>query len=136
MADTPLAKKLGIKPDHTTLVINAPEGYVPILGALPNGVEAGTTGTGAFDFVQLFVGSKADVDKHAQGAIDSVKPGGLLWFSYPKKSSAIKTDVTRDIGWEEVAKAGWRPVTQIAIDETWSALRFRPVGDVKPRKKP
>mgnify|MGYP000526833911 CR=1 FL=1 len=132
MADTPLAKKLGIKPDHTTLVINAPEGYVQSLGTLPNGVEAGTTGTGQFDFVQLFVGSKADMDKHAPGAIDSVKPGGLLWFSYPKKSSAMKTDVTRDIGWEEVAKAGWRPVTQIAIDETWSALRFRPVDDVKP----
>ena len=39
-------------------------------------------------------------------AIESVKPGGLLWFSYPKKSSAIKTDIARDVGWETVAGAG------------------------------
>ncbi len=47
----------------------------------------------------------------------------------------IETNVNRDTGWDVMADAGWRPVTQIAIDDTWSALRFRPAADVKPRRR-
>ena len=54
----------------------------------------------------------------------------LLWLSYPKRSSKVETDLSRDVGWEVVADAGLRPVTQVSIDETWSALRFRPVERV------
>ena len=63
--------------------------------------------------------------------MQAVKAGGLLWFTYPKKTAKIKADITRDTGWESVRAAGWRPVTQIAIDETWSALRLRPESEVK-----
>jgi hypothetical protein len=54
-----------------------------------------------------------------------------------KKTSNITTDITRDIVWEEVMmmNAGIRPVTQIAVDETWSALRFRPTSDVKSKSR-
>ena len=135
MADSPLVKKLGIKPNQKMMVVDAPEGYVRTLGALPEGSELTTTAQGTFDFVHLFVRTKADIDGHATAALESVKPGGMLWFSYPKKSSIIKTDVTRDIGWEVVAEAGWRPVSQISIDDTWSALRFRPTSDVKRKKR-
>jgi len=54
----------------------------------------------------------------------------LLWIAYPKQSSGIKTDVNRDILWQLSLQTGLRPVTQIAIDETWSALRFRPAERV------
>jgi predicted transport protein len=47
-------------------------------------------------------------------------------MSYPKTSSGIKTDLTRDVGWKIVEDAGWRGIAQVAIDETWSATRFRP----------
>ncbi len=47
------------------------------------------------------------------------------WAAYPKKTSGIDTDITRDHGWEALNAAGLRPVRQIAIDDTWSALRFR-----------
>ena len=63
----------------------------------------------------------------------ALKLGGLLWFSYPKKSSKVETDITRDVGWDALGSTGLRPVTQVAIDDTWSALRFRPVVDVKSR---
>lgn len=63
-------------------------------------------------------------------AIASVRPGGLLWISYPKRSAKVETDMTRDIGWETIDAAGWQGVTQIAIDATWSALRFRPAAEV------
>lgn len=135
MAESPLIKKLGIKPGQKILILNAPEGYIQTLGALPGGAEVKTSAGGMFDFVQLFVRNKADIDDHAATAMQSLKPGGLLWFAYPKKSSSIKTDITRDIGWDALMAAGIRPVTQIAIDDTWSALRFRPISEVKSGSK-
>jgi hypothetical protein len=136
MTESPLIKKLGIKPGQKMLILNAPEGYLQALGTLPAGNEAKTAPGGTFDFVQLFVRNKADVDNHAATAMQSLKPGGLLWFTYPKKSSSIKTDITRDTGWEGLMAVGIRPVTQIAIDDTWSALRFRPTSEVKSASKP
>jgi hypothetical protein len=139
MAGSPLAKKLGIKAGHRVLVMSAPEGYMEMLGPLPEGVEvqvrlpAGADGT--FDFVQVFARSRADVDTQAAEALRALRPGGLLWFSYPKGSSKVKTDITRDIGWESVTGAGMEIVAQVSIDDTWSAGRFRPSGDVKSRKR-
>ena len=83
--------------------------------------------------MQTFVRNKAEVDSSAEKAIAALKPGGLLWFSYPKKGSKVVTDITRDVGWDVLGSAGLRPVTQVAIDDTWSALRFRPIADVKSR---
>ena len=135
MADPTLVGKLGIKPGHKLLIMNAPEGYREILGALAEGTELDSNGGQGFDFVQLFVQNKADVDKLAPEAVRALKTGGLLWFSYPKKSSKVETDISRDVGWEALTSAGMRAVTQVSIDGTWSALRFRPVSDVKPRMK-
>jgi hypothetical protein len=131
MADTSLTRKLGIKPDYRLLILNAPEGYLETSGTLPEGAEIKTSAEGSFDLVQIFLYNKADVEKLAPTGIQAVKPGGLLWFTYPKKTAKIKSDITRDTGWESVRAVGWRPVTQIAIDETWSALRFRPESEVK-----
>ena len=134
MADTPLTKKLGIKAGHRMLVMNAPEGYLNVLAELPHGVELNTMAEGAFDFVQIFVNSKAEVDNLASTGLGALQPGGLLWLCYPKKTSKVATDITRDTGWDSLTQANMRPVSQISIDETWSALRFRPVDDVKPRR--
>jgi hypothetical protein len=140
MAETPLVKKLGIKPGYKLLILNAPEGYLTTLGALPEGVEVRTEAkdtvgiSGPFDAVQLFAHSKADVDQFAPGAIRAVKSDGLLWISYPKKSSKIKTDIHRDVGWDAVVKAGFEGVSLISVDDTWSAMRFRPASEVKSRR--
>ncbi len=139
MAETSLVKRLGIKPGHKLLILNAPEGYVDQLDVLPEGATLMTTSEhltdAAFDFVHLFVRSKAEVDAQALAVMSACKPGGLVWFSYPKLSGKIKVDITRNVGWETVSKAEWRPVTAISIDDTWSALRFRPLSEVKVRAK-
>ncbi len=109
MADTSLIKKLGIKPKYRLLILHAPEGYREQLGTLPAGVE---------------------LEKHGPMAIKLVKPGGLLWISYPKLSSKVPTDLSRNVLWEVFPNKEWRPVTQISIDEVWSALRFRPKSEV------
>jgi hypothetical protein len=131
MGETPLVKKLNIRPGYKVLILNAPQEYRAFLGDVPEGVEIVTNGGGTFDLVQLFVYSRADVEQKALVAIKAVKPGGLLWFAYPKKSGKIKTDISRDSGWNTVVEAGWEGVTQIAIDDTWSALRFRPLSEIK-----
>lgn len=65
----------------------------------------------------------------------SYRPGGHLWLAYPKKSDAIRSDLTRDHGWEPIDALGLLAVTQIAIDENWSALRFRHRGEIKVLKR-
>ncbi len=130
MVASSLAKKLGIKAGYKLLVLNAPEGYMATLGELPEGTEVKSSGGGTFDFVQVFVYNKKEIDKHATEAARSVKAGGLLWFCYPKKTSKIKTDVTRDQGWDSVFRAGLVGVAQVAVDETWTATRFRRSSEV------
>lgn len=133
MVDTSLVKKLGIKPKQRVLIQYAPEGYSDQIGALlPVDVELVTTpaSSGNFDLVLQFVRNKAEVEKDIPKAIELVKPGGRLWISYPKQSSKVPTDINRDILWKVFPNSEWRPVTQISIDEIWSALRFRPKSEV------
>ena len=133
MTENPLLKKLQLKSALRVLILNAPEGYVASLGPLPNGVAQADGQAGTFDFVQLFVRDSAELAAFAPNALAKIKPDGVLWIAYPKQSSKVTTDITRDRGWEPVTAAGLRPVTQIAIDEIWSALRWRPIELVKSR---
>ena len=138
MAEGTIIKKLGIKPGYKVLILNAPPGYAKSLGALPDGAtiaEGITPPGGQFDLVQYFAHDKAEVDQNAQAVIHAVKMGGLLWFSYPKKTGKIKTDLSRDVGWDSVAKAGWIGVSLISIDDTWSSMRYRPASEVKSTRK-
>lgn len=134
MPGCPLTKKMGVKPGQKMLVMNAPEGYRELLGRLPEGTALSLAPEGEYDFVQLFVRDSLELEAMGTRAISAVRRGELLWLCYPKKSSGVNSDLTRDEGWELVSKAGLRPVSQVAVDETWSAVRFRPVEDVKPRR--
>ena len=131
-ADATLARKLQVKPASRVLVLDAPEGYVERLGAA---AETEPREDGAYDVVQVFVKDRLDVERRAAPALRALRRGGVLWFSYPKRASQVATDLTRDHGWDVVAQAGLRPVAQVSVDEVWSALRFRPASDVRPRTK-
>ncbi len=133
MVDTSLIKKLGIKSKQKLLILNAPENYVEqIATLLPTEVRFVTSmsETTHFDMVIQFVNSKEEVEHETPKAIAMVNPGGRLWIAYPKQSSKVKTDINRDILWQIFPNSEWRPVTQISVDETWSALRFRPKSEV------
>jgi hypothetical protein len=108
---------------------NAPGGYVEKLEAGLEGIEILAGPDAAADAVLLFVNNLAEAQALAPGAVATVapaKPEGILWIAYPKGGSGIKTDVNRDKLWPVVQKSGWRPVRQIALDDVWSAMRFRP----------
>ncbi|MDX1534461.1 MAG: hypothetical protein R3291_02445, partial [Thermoplasmata archaeon] len=83
-----------------------------------------------YDWGQAFVRDVADLRRLAPQARDAVRYDGLLWISYPKQSSKVATDINRDVAWKVMEEFGLRPVFQVSVDETWSALRFRPAEEV------
>lgn len=120
-----LAQKLQIK-SGKLIVLNAPKGYVEQLAKGLKDIAVSSRAVSQAEAVLLFVNSLAQVEKLAPKAIQAVRPDGLLWVAYAKGTSKVKTDVNRDRLWEAMQPTGWQPVRQIAIDEVWSALRFRP----------
>ena len=119
-----LAGKLQIKPGSKVLILGAPDGYLASLEPLPAGAEVAEEPGDFFDVVQVFVRDRADLDEVAETALEALKPGGILWMSYPKRSSRVPTDLSRDVGWDPLYEAGRGPVAAISIDEVWSGLRF------------
>jgi hypothetical protein len=146
MAETPLAKKLTLKPGQCLLAVHTPTNFANSLAPLPDGValtEAGElaeladVAAGTYDAIAVFFTLRAEVEDAADAAIRALKPGGALWLCYPKlsaKAARGASDLTRDTGWDALTQRAWRPVTQIALDATWSALRFKPIADVPTRR--
>ncbi len=131
MPEKTLTQKMLVRTGQQIALMNAPADYEARLGALPDGAAVTRTPDGAYDAVHLFVHNKADIDAHIAQAVAAVKPGGMLWVAYPKKSGSIKTDITRDHGWDALAALDWHAVTQISLDETWSVFRVRPRAEIK-----
>jgi hypothetical protein len=129
-----IVKKLGLKPGMRALVIGAPSGYMDSLAPLPDRLEVSQNLGSTHEFVQFFATKKSDIAKSAKQLLPSAAPGALVWITYPKKTSGVDSDLSREEVWAAMEGTGWRPVAQIAIDEVWSALRFRPIQDVKSRK--
>lgn len=124
-----VAQKLGLKPGTTARVLFLPAGLETLLADWPEppGREPG----GTADHVLAFVGSVADLAAKVPSFLAAYREGGHLWVAYPKKTGAIRTDITRDHGWAPLAGAGFLAVTQIALDDTWSALRFRREHEIR-----
>ena len=131
---TSIVKKLGLKPGMRVLVLGAPSGYMDSLAPLPDGVAVSESLGSAHEFVQFFATKKSEITKSAKKLLQSAAPGALVWVTYPKKTSRVDSDLSREEVWAAMEGTGWRPVSQIAIDDVWSALRFRPIQDVKSRK--
>jgi hypothetical protein len=132
MADSSLAKRLGIKAGQRVLLLDAPAGIGAALGELPAGAQMVSDGPAAV--VVAFAQTRAALTAIAPRARDAMQASGSLWFAYPKLTAQTAGELKREVVWEVVAAAiDQRPVTQISIDDTWSALRFRPASEVKSR---
>lgn len=125
-------KKLRWKPGMNVLIMNPPEEFTQEEGSWTIHVEGmDLTEPSSHDLVLLYVKSAADLVNWASPALSAVTYDGLLWIAYPKKTSKIKTDIHRDHGWEPVQHAGFEGVALVSLDDTWSAMRFRPIELVK-----
>ena len=126
-------KKLNLKDQREVVIVNAPESFEGELKKL-EGVkvrrELPAKGTAAF--VLSFVTKQRDVDTLARAVGTRTEGDAVVWFAYPKQSSRRYTsEINRDDGWKALGKAGFEPVRSVAIDEDWSASRFRRVEFIK-----
>jgi hypothetical protein len=112
--------KLQIKPGQRVCALNVPEGID--LGL----ADASTTDAAVADAVIAFVPDRAALDAWAEPVLQAARRDALAWFAYPK-AGQLGTDLDRDVlAALVVGYGGVRPVRQVAIDDVWSALRFRP----------
>jgi hypothetical protein len=131
---TSLFKKLNFKNHKAIVAINYPKSFeaelnamkeiVPIIGSIRKTKE--------IDFALLFVTQQKEIDALIKEIYPKLKGDAALWFCYPKGTSKnYKCDFNRDTGWQTVATYNLETVRMVAIDEDWSALRFRKVAFVK-----
>lgn len=134
MTTSRLAQKLRIPAGRRVLVVNAPAEYGALINPLPGGTVIAKSGKGPFPFAHVFAHDVAELQRYAPRALDTLEYDAVLWMSYPKGSSKLSSDLNRDHGWELLGERGLRPVAAVSVDSVWSALRFRPIGEVKSRR--
>jgi len=119
----PLVQKLGIKPGTTIAILNAPKGYERTLGKLPSVTRKSNART-AIDFVQFFTTEKRELERRFGMLARALSPAGMLWISWPKKSSGVATDLTEDVIRSVGLAHGLVDVKVAAVDDVWSGLKF------------
>jgi hypothetical protein len=126
-------EKLNLKNQNPIVVINAPESFEPELAGL-RGVMVirDVKSVGEIEFFLAFVTKQKEVDTLARAVVMKATEDAVVWFSYPKGTSKkYKSEINRDEGWQVLGKGGLEPVRMVAIDEDWSAVRFRRVELIK-----
>lgn len=120
---TPLHKKLGIKPGQTAWMRGEPVGYGAELRKAGN-FEIARSLSADLDFIHVFTASRTELQRDFSKLRDALRAQGMLWVSWPKKSSGKATDLDENIVRELGLKSGLVDVKVCAVDETWSALKF------------
>lgn len=121
---TPLLKKLGIKPGFRIFVFQAPAEYFDWLSPLPVDVNISQRLSGRFDFIHIFVKDHKTFSAQILKSMKCLNSDGMIWVSWPKKSSGIVTDLNENIIRDFGLKSGLVDIKVCAVDETWSGLKF------------
>lgn len=120
----PLIDKLGIKPAHRGAILDAPAGYLALLGDLPAGIiQRGELGS-HLDFVQYFVMQRDALEQRFAGLKAALAPTGMLWISWPKRAAKLPTDLDENVVRAIGLAHGLVDVKVIAVDPVWSGLKF------------
>ncbi|MBS0226275.1 MAG: hypothetical protein JSS25_08055 [Proteobacteria bacterium] len=132
---TPLFKKLNLGTLQRIHVLNAPESFEPELAALA-GVEVKRDARGKIAWALAFAVTQDELDKASRALAKAADGDAQVWIAYPKGSSKrYRCEFNRDSGWTVLRAAGFDTVRMVAIDEDWSALRFRRSGYIKTSAK-
>lgn len=129
---TPLFNKLNLGTHRDVLVVNAPDSFAPELAALTDvTIRREPKGLTTIPFALVFVKTFAEIEAASRWLPKAVGDA-TIWFAYPKGTSKrYRCEFNRDTGWAALGAAGFEPVRQVAIDEDWSALRFRRTEYIK-----
>jgi hypothetical protein len=132
----PISQKLKVKEKDTLLTINAPSDFKKGLLGLPAGVKIIDSGKD-YNQVHWFVYNRMQMEKEMSKVMKLLKEGIIVWVYYPKGTSKIQTDLTRDKGWDcllaESDKLTW--ISLISFDDTWSVFGFRPKTEIDRKKE-
>jgi hypothetical protein len=123
---TPLIQKLGIRPGQRICILNAPQGYEKTLGALPTSVKnlAKLGKPHSLDVIHFFTSEFGELAKNFSKFRTALAYDGMLWISWPKKSSGVLSDMDENIVRDFGLDNGLVDVKVAAIDEIWSGLKF------------
>jgi hypothetical protein len=128
-----VVQKLGIKPGFRIFVDGAPASYDDIIGRLPADVTIAPRLKAPLDMAHVFAKQAAVLRKKLPACREAIAPDGMVWVSWPKKSSGVVTDVTENVVRDTALSLGLVDVKVCAIDDTWSGLKL--VIPVKQRGK-
>jgi hypothetical protein len=121
---TPLAKKLGIREGFVIRLINAPAYYFDLFTDLPQQISIQTGNKTEKDFIHFFTKDENEYTRLLPALKNEIKPHGMIWVSWPKKTSKVVTDVTEDLVRNYALKTGLVDIKVCAVDETWSGLKL------------
>ncbi len=127
-------KKLNYKGQDRILVLNAPAAFEPSLESLAEEAEVvhNAEHAGKVGFAIVFAVMKAELELLVNQVMPQLEKDAVFWICYPKGTSKrYRCDFNRDTGWELLGEYNMEPVRQVAIDEDWSALRFRNIENIK-----
>lgn len=130
----PIFKKLNYKDQKEIVVINAPSSFETEMDEMKSeaAVKTKIAGLKNISFALAFAIRQQDVDNTAKLFAPLIQGDCVLWFAYPKGTSKkYKCEFNRDNGWAVLGNLGFEPVRMVAIDEDWSALRFRKTDHIK-----
>jgi len=125
--------KLNLKDHKQILVLNSPDSFEPELKSLRGvAIERDLRSIGRIEFALAFVTKQKEVDALGKAIASKAAGDAVVWFAYPKGSSKkYKSEINRDNGWQVLGNAGFEPVRMVAIDEDFSAVRFRRTEFIK-----
>lgn len=121
---TPLAKKLGIGPDSSLLVLAAPDDYRSLLAPLPKGVRFETRAGTRIDVAHVFVTRRSELERHLAALRRALRPAAALWVSWPKKAAKVDTDITEDTIRDVALPLGFVDIKVCAVSAIWSGLKL------------
>lgn len=130
----PVFKKMNYKEQKVIHALNTPASFEKDLKEMTAfaSIKKQLKATDKSEFVICFCTKLKEVEAAATLAQKTLQDDGMIWLAYPKGTSKnYKCEFNRDTGWDSLGKTGFEPVRQVAIDDDWSALRFRRVEFIK-----
>lgn len=125
-----ILKKLGLTDQSPILILNAPLEYKAVMDEIQCEIHTGVKAK--YSFIQIFALTMREAESLVNDAIKAFDGDGRIWLCYPKGTSKkYKSDINRNKTWDLFAPFEFEPVTQVAIDDDWSAMRFRHVDNIK-----
>ena len=120
----PLARKLGFKEGHRVRIKNAPDNYMDLVNPTPENVQVSKSLRKNVDIFHFFTRSSSELKSQLPKLISAIDQDGMIWISWPKKSSGVASSVTEDTVRDVALPLGLVDVKVCAVDETWSGLKL------------